>query len=216
MNARTANANAKKVSVSRQDRDTSSLIQRLRSSRGFVGEFAKLRAFLRRRSRTQLDHRILSRVDPSDIVQETFILARSRLSAFLKVRPMPFRNWIRLLGDQLVIAAHRNHLRSKKRTVNRESNDARSAVMRDRMAISSKTPVDQVAERESSDRLHDLLRRLSLADQQIITLRDIDEMSNIEAAEYLEITPLAASKRHSRALERLRRIALTDAALRDN
>ena len=199
----------------RQQNDSSSLIERLGSTQGFTDEFSRLRAFIRRRIQSQLDNRILSRVAPSDIIQETFILAQTRLSAFIRVRPMPFRNWIRLLGDQLVIGAHRAHLRSKKRTVNRESNDAKSAVMKDRMPMATKTADEVLNEKETSGRLHRLIKRLSLADQQIITLRDLEEKSNVEAAEILEISPLAASKRHSRALERLRRMAITDSELRD-
>src|SRR5436190_12696571 len=45
----------------------------------------------------RLDRRLLQRIDPSDIIQETLILADRRLDKYLKDQPIPFYPWLRQL-----------------------------------------------------------------------------------------------------------------------
>jgi RNA polymerase sigma-70 factor (ECF subfamily) len=50
-----------------------------------------LRSFVAHR----LDRRVQSRLDPSDVVQETELEVHRRLKDFLHRRPMPFNVWLR-------------------------------------------------------------------------------------------------------------------------
>ena len=53
------------------------------------------RPYLRRLIELRLDDDLHARVDPSDVVQETQIVAVRRIDEFLKRRPTSFRLWLR-------------------------------------------------------------------------------------------------------------------------
>jgi len=57
---------------------------------------------------------------------------------------------------------------------------------------------------EMQARLQAIVDRLDPLDREILALRHYEELTNQEAAEELDITPAAASKRYIRALERLK------------
>lgn len=188
-------------------KDPSSLVHRLRSPGGFADEFARLRPFIRKRVADRLDQRVRSRVDPSDILQDTFVVAQARISVFLRSRPMLFRNWLKLLARQLVIGMHRRHVGSKKRSVRRENANISHSPDGVQLADRERQPVDSLIAVDSKRKLTDLFARLSPSDRRILTLRHLEEKSNQEVATLLGISPIAASKRHSRALQRLREFA---------
>lgn len=191
-------------------KDSSSLIHRLRSPSGFADEFARLRPFIRKRITDRLDRRVRSRVDPSDILQDTFVVAQARISDFLRSRPMQFRNWLKLLARQLVIGAHRRHLGSKKRSVRREKADIVNSSAEVQLPDREQRPIDSLIARDSKRLLTELFARLSPSDRRILTLRHLEEKSNLEVADLLGISPVTASKRHSRALQRLRDFAAAE------
>ena len=56
------------------------------------------RARLRRMVAVRLDRRLMQRIDPSDIIQETLILADRRLDQYLREQPIPFYPWLRQLA----------------------------------------------------------------------------------------------------------------------
>src|SRR5260221_11793359 len=55
----------------------------------------------------RMDARLQTRLDPSDIVQETQMVAFRRFRDYLIRRPMPFRLWIRKTAQQQVCDAQR-------------------------------------------------------------------------------------------------------------
>ena len=81
----------------------------------------RYRDHLRRMVATRLDRRLASRVDASDIVQETLADAALRLDDYLRERPLPFLGWLRQLAGERVVDAHRHHLHAQRRSVTRES-----------------------------------------------------------------------------------------------
>ena len=46
----------------------------------------------------RMDARMASRVDPSDVVQETMTVAAARLPVYLVERPIPFYPWLRQIA----------------------------------------------------------------------------------------------------------------------
>src|SRR5438552_1065428 len=78
------------------------------------------RARLKRMIALRIDSRLAARADPSDIVQETLIVAHERLPAYLRARPLPFYPWLRQLAFDQLIRYSRRHLRAKARSVLRE------------------------------------------------------------------------------------------------
>jgi RNA polymerase sigma-70 factor (ECF subfamily) len=61
------------------------------------------RARLRRMIAVRLDERLASRLDPSDVVQETLLDASRKFADYLRDRPLPFYPWLhRLASEHLV------------------------------------------------------------------------------------------------------------------
>ncbi len=95
----------------------------------------------------RMEPRLRQRVDPSDIIQETLIVASRRIDDYLDRRPTTFRLWLRRKTLERLVDALRQHF-ALKRAVDRESplNDASSlAIARHFM---SERPSELVVRRE--------------------------------------------------------------------
>ena len=78
------------------------------------------RTSLKRLVSLRMDGRLKARLDPSDIVQETQMVAYRRFQDYLDRRPMPFRLWLRKTAQQQVYDAQRNHIDRRRRSLLRE------------------------------------------------------------------------------------------------
>src|SRR5215510_4848255 len=78
------------------------------------------RARLRRMVALRLDRRLQGRIDPSDILQESFIDAARRLPEYAKDPSMPFFIWLRRLTGQRLMEQHRRHLGAQARDASRD------------------------------------------------------------------------------------------------
>src|SRR5437588_12457023 len=67
-----------------------------------------------------LDNRLRTRVDPSDVVQETQLEVVRRMDDFLKRRPMPFHLWIRKTAYERMLNLRRHHRGRARRSIGRE------------------------------------------------------------------------------------------------
>ena len=182
--------------------DSETFINNLREPGGLAIEFVRLIPFLQRRIQFTLDRRLAPRLSPDDIVQETFLIAQRRLDEFLQTSPMPFNNWVALLAKQETVTAQRRHLASKKRSVLLEQHLKHDALF---CLPDLQSPTDVFAEyNDRRELLSTLLARLSPIDRRVLVLRDLEQHSNSDVAVRLGITRLAARKRYSRALQRLR------------
>ena len=65
----------------------------------------------------RIDPRLRTRLDPSDIVQETQMVAFRRFDDFLARRPMSFRLWLRKTAQQQLCDAQRRHLERHRRSL---------------------------------------------------------------------------------------------------
>src|SRR5262245_41456600 len=72
--------------------------------------FDRYRERLRRMVRLRLDRRVQARVDPSDVIQEAYLEASTRLADYLKSPDMSFGLWLRFLTAQKLMQFHRRHL----------------------------------------------------------------------------------------------------------
>src|SRR5690242_20250930 len=78
---------------------------------------ARHRPRLRRMIRLRFDRRLVTRVDPSDVVQETLAEAARRLEEYLHRPPLPFYPWLRQIALDRLLDLRRRHLRARKRSV---------------------------------------------------------------------------------------------------
>src|SRR5262245_46076883 len=78
------------------------------------------RPYLKRVIDLRLDPELRTRLDPSDLVQETQMVAMQRMHDFLKRRPTSFRLWLRRKALEQLVNARRVHIGAAKRSVHGE------------------------------------------------------------------------------------------------
>lgn len=167
---------------------------------------------LRRMVETRLDPRLRQRFSVSDVLQDIDLVATRRLTDYLQKRPMPFFLWLRYLAGQHLVELARHHLGAERRDVRREVDGSLlySASSIDYLARGLATdetsPTQAVMREEEAKRLHRALEALESCDREVLSLRHYEHLTNEEVARELGIEPAAASKRHVRALKRLREL----------
>ena len=72
--------------------------------------FAQHHERLWRMVQFRLDCRLLGRLDPEDVLQESFLAARGRLAHFQSREGMSAFVWLRLVVLQTLVDARRHHL----------------------------------------------------------------------------------------------------------
>ena len=175
--------------------------------------FSQYRKRLRQMVRLRLDHRLQGRVDPSDVLQETYIDFAEQLPTYFRQPSMPFFLWLRMLTGQRLMRIHRQHLGAAMRDAGREvslhhgSLPQASSVSLAAQLLGRFTSASQAAVRvEMQLQLQTALNGMDPIDREIIALRHFEELSNKEAAEVLGLSRSAASNRYVRALARLKSI----------
>jgi RNA polymerase sigma-70 factor, ECF subfamily len=68
----------------------------------------------------RIDDRLAARIDASDVVQETLMLASKQLADYLRDPPLPFYPWLRQIAWNRLTVLHRRHLETGKRNVSRD------------------------------------------------------------------------------------------------
>src|SRR6185437_5511369 len=75
---------------------------------------------LRRMVVLRLDQRLQGRIDPSDVLQETYFEAARQLADYVRNPTLPFFLWLRSLAGNRLFKLHRRHLGARMRDVSRE------------------------------------------------------------------------------------------------
>jgi RNA polymerase sigma-70 factor (ECF subfamily) len=198
--------------ISPDSEDTRALLQEARAGNrdAFERLFARHRDFLRQVVALRLDPRLRPRVDASDVVQETQLEAFRRLADYLEREPMPFRLWLRKTAQERLGMVQRRHLGAARRAVAREARepDLSSIQLAGQLLAPGSSPSQHVCRHELIEAVHRTVARLSPADREILLMRNLEGLSNLEAAQVLQIDPAAASQRYGRALLRLRQLLI--------
>jgi RNA polymerase sigma-70 factor (ECF subfamily) len=196
--------------ISADSAETENLLALVRAGdRGAFDQlFALHRPYLRRVVELRMDHRLRSRVDPSDVVQEAQMEAYRRLPDYFERRPMTFRLWLRKTAQERLLMVRRFHLGAGRRAAGREvplPEESSVELVRPLLAAGP-TPSQCVLSRERARRVREAVARLPEADREVLVMRNLEALSNLEVAEVLQIDPATASRRYGRALLRLRNI----------
>ena len=164
---------------------------------------------LRRLVASRLDRRMAARIDPSDVIQEALADASLRLSAYLQNPPLPLLPWLCQFALERLAKLHRHHLRTGKRSVDRERPLALSSSHRPRWAAgqhpvaSGTSPSGRAIRDEDFQRVRAAMARLPEADRKLLAMRHIEALSMAQIATALGINEGAAKVRHIRALRRV-------------
>jgi RNA polymerase sigma-70 factor, ECF subfamily len=167
---------------------------------------------LRRMIAARLDPRLKKRIDPSDVIQEAYLEASTRLDSYLRAPTMPFFLWLRFLTGQKVVTLHRRHLDVQARDANQEVHlpgafpEASSAVLAAHFLDRGSRPSEAAIRAETKDQVRIALEGMAPMDREVLALRHFEQLSRAEIASVLGITEAAAGKRYLRALEKLKQI----------
>jgi RNA polymerase sigma-70 factor (ECF subfamily) len=197
------------------DSDTNKLL--LRAAEGDTAARDELltrhRPRLRRMIGIWMDARLASRVDPSDVVQDALTTATQRLGEYLRDPPVSFYPWLRRIAWNCLVDTHRTHLLAEKRSVFREQrflpNDGSSIQLAEHFLAQGTGPLRRLLREELRVQVRTIMRQLPQADQEILVLKHLEQVSTCESAQVLGISEAAAKQRHVRAVRRLREILKT-------
>ena len=171
--------------------------------------FEEHRSRLRKMVASRMDPRLVQRVDPSDVVQETMLEAMRMLPEYVLDQPLPFYPWLRQLAAQRLARLVQQHIGAQRRSVTREKRDdlgiSHESVMRlvDQLVAPDTSPSQRAMQQELQQRLRSALDDLPYLDREVLILQFIEQMPPGEIAQLLAITPEAVGMRRLRALRRL-------------
>ena len=171
---------------------------------------------LRRMVSIRLDPRLASRVDPSDVVQDTLTVASQRLSEYARERPLPFYPWLRRIAQQRLLDLQQEHVKTRKRSVLREDrpdfgiSDQSVWQLASKFIVEDTSPSAQAVRKELHQRARNALDQLSPADREVLVMRHLEQMAINEIAADLDLTESAVKMRCLRAIQRLRELLVTE------
>ena len=192
--------------------ETQRLLERVQAGDADAADhlLARHRPFLHRVVELRLNLRLRARVDPSDVVQEAQLDAFRRLAEYVRRRPMPFRLWLRKTVNERLLKIQRRHLEAGCRAVGREVPlpDQSSLILGQQLLASGSTPSQRFDRSEFARRVRQAVARLPEADREVLVMRNFEGLSNPEIGYLLGLDAATVSRRHGRALLRLRKLLL--------
>jgi RNA polymerase sigma-70 factor, ECF subfamily len=175
--------------------------------------FDRYRDRLRQMVRLRLDRRLYGRLDPSDVLQETYLVLAKRFPEYVAKPELPFFLWLRWLTGQKLIYLHRHHLGTKMRDAGQEVSLYRGALpqassesLAAQLLGKLTSPSRAAIRAETQIRIQEAINSMDPMDREVLALRHFEMLSNEETAKVLGISNRAASNRYVRALERLKEI----------
>lgn len=168
------------------------------------------RSYLMLLARVQLGTEFASKVDPSDIVQQTLLQAHAAQDQFRGTSDAELAAWLRRILARNLQRVQRDMYRAKRdvrREWSMEQALSESSLRLEHWVASERpAPQDDVQRLEKVLELAEAVERLPPAQRDAIVLHYMHGMKVAEVAQQLERTPAAAAGLVHRGLKRLRRI----------
>src|SRR6185437_6116855 len=161
-------------------------------------------------ARVQIVRRLQGKVDPSDVVQETFLEAHRQITNFRGNSEGELVAWLRrILAGQIALTLRR-FLGTKGRDLKLERElaaqlDQSSEILDGGLVASNSTPSQHASRREQALLLADALDRLPEDYREVIILRHLEGLSFAEVSQRMERSEDSVQKLWVRALANLRR-----------
>jgi RNA polymerase sigma-70 factor (ECF subfamily) len=192
------------------DAETVQLIEKARSGHGEAFErlFDRHRPYLKKVVGLRLDAAIRKRVDPSDVVQDTYLEAHRRFGKYVQSPKLPFRLWLRQMACDQSMKAHRRHRKTARRSVDCEIAlpEQSSLLLAKRLQGMMSTPSQTLQRKETARLIRDAIEKLPQHERDVVIMRHFEGLSNQEIGVLLNAEPATVSKRHGRAMLRLHEI----------
>jgi RNA polymerase sigma-70 factor (ECF subfamily) len=170
----------------------------------------RYRAYLSLLARAQIGKHLRSRLDDSDVVQETFLAAYRDFSSFRGTTEAEFVGWLRHILAARLADVVRRHVKAKARDVRLQKSlaaelDRSSQALAFALAARGASPSQDAARRELGVLLADALQALPADYGEVIVLRHLEGLPFAEVAARMGRTVDSVEKLWVRALARLRR-----------
>ncbi len=138
----------------------------------------------------RIDQRLSGRVDPSDVVQETYLDAARQLQSFLDDPQVSVYVWLRRLAWERLLNLRRHHLGAQKRDLRRQVKlpEASSIAFGRALVAPGEGPGSKIARDELRASVERAIARLPAKDQEVILLRHFEDLSNQEVAEAEQVS----------------------------
>ena len=150
----------------------------------------------------EVDPAVQNKVAPSDIVQESLLTAHQEFAQFVGKSEGELRAWLRQILINDVYQAGRK-FRAKKRAVDRERPIVFTSSLDRGIADVANTPRTDALANEEAQTLQKAMEQLSGEHQEVIRLRNWQDLSFAEIGEQMDRSPDAARKLWSRAIMNL-------------
>lgn len=177
-----------------------------------VGRLVNLHAVrIKRMIAVRMDPRLASRLDASDVYQELQLDVLRRLPEYFQKREVGFFEWLRFLGRQKLLELTRRHLLAQARDIRREvvnplPQAASSMALAGFLIGDITSPSLQVSRREVKAQLDAAIEKMDEWDREVLLLRHAEQLTAVEAAREMNISPNTFRQRYLRALKRLKTI----------
>jgi RNA polymerase sigma-70 factor (ECF subfamily) len=181
-----------------------------RGDRGALGQLLDSHAaYLTLLARVQIGQRLRGKVDPGDLVQETFLAAHAAFDRFRGASEAEFLAWLRQIFAKQLANLLRRYLGTKGRNVRLErplkpGPDQSSQTSDEVLVAVQSSPSQRAARREQAVLLAEALGRLPEDYREVLVLRDLEELPFTEVARRMGRSVDAVEKLWLRALARLR------------
>jgi RNA polymerase sigma-70 factor (ECF subfamily) len=161
-------------------------------------------------ARVQIGRRLQGKVDPGDIVQETFLEAHRQIHRFRGTSEAELLAWLRRILAGQVAQLLRRYFGTKGRDIKLERElgvqlDQSSQMMDGGFIATLSTPSQHASGREQAVLLAEALERLSVDHREVIVLRHLEALSFPEVAARMGRSEDSVQKLWVRALTNLRR-----------
>lgn len=159
-------------------------------------------------ARLQIDPRICSKLDPADLVQDTFLEAYEAFPRFRGETEASFLAWLRQILATRLATAVRYYLGTKQRDVRLERNLHvqldQSSVFWEHLVSSASTPSLKVSRKETESQLALAMARLPEHYRQVLQMRHTEDLPFAQIAEKMNRSIDSVQKLWVRALAQLK------------
>jgi RNA polymerase sigma-70 factor (ECF subfamily) len=176
--------------------------------------FESVRPRLEKIVKFRLDPAFQARIDPADVLQESFLQIAKRYKELIETPELHPMVWLRQRVLQTLWDMQRAHGRDK-RSVHREDSmplagsSTTSITMARWLADDMTSPSQRIIKSEQQQQLEQALESMNEIDREILAMRHFEYLTNLQTAQALGISPTAASNRYVRAAIRLAEIMQT-------
>lgn len=176
------------VMTAAYSRDSEELLNRARDGDGqALGRLLEgYRSYLKLLARLQIDGRLRSKVDPSDVVQEAFVQVHRSFGEFRGTSEAELLGWLRRVLVARLIGAARRFLDAQARDVRLERQLEeeldRSAQIAGALATDESTPSEKAVRHEQAVLVSNALEQLVDDEREVIVLHEFEGLSFSEVA----------------------------------